>query len=448
MHDKTRNVLAFAIGALALFMHVPVRALDLQEAYQLALDSDAQYQAAIAAYDAALQSKPLARSGYLPQINLDAGYNRNRQVINSGSLALGRQGDPAWFNDYNYGLRLSQPIYRREAMVQMRQANASIDQALAELEAAEQDLIVRVATEYFGVLAATDNVTFSIAEKEAVERQLEQAKKRFEVGLIAITDVKEAQAQFDTAKADEIRAKNRLQNAYESLAVVTGVLRTDLFKLVEDIPLLRPDPDVIDEWVKRAKTDNRALAAARANVQVSRESVSLARAGRHPTLDLVADARETDVGAGSYFGERNTDDALVGLRFNLPIYTGGYNKANTRQAAAQLQAAQQQLIETDRRTVQQTRDAYLGVISGISQVEAFARAVESNEAALEATEAGFEVGTRTSVDVLIAVQRAAAALRDYASSRYTYILNGFSLKQSAGTLSPDDVLFVNRYLEQ
>jgi outer membrane protein len=441
-------LLALVLGALGLSVQLPANALDLQEAYELALNSDAQYQAAIATYEAAVQAKPLARSGYLPQINLDAGYNRNRQDINTSEFTPQREGETAYYNDYNYGLSLSQAIYRREAMLQMRQADASIDQALAELEAAEQDLIVRVATEYFGVLAANDNLTFTTAAKEAVARQLEQAKKRFEVGLIAITDVKEAQAQYDTAVADEIRAQNNLENAYESLAVVTGVRRTDLAKLIEDIPLLRPNPDEINAWVERAQTDNRSLAAARAAVEVAHDSVALARAGRHPTLDFVASAQRSDVGEGSFFGERNTDDALIGLQFNLPIYTGGFNQANTRQAAAELESAQQQLVETQRRTVQQTRDAYLGVISGISQVEAFARAVESNEAALEATEAGFEVGTRTSVDVLIAVQRAAGALRDYASSRYTYILNGFSLKQAAGTLAPDDVLFVNRYLEQ
>lgn len=443
----TRALLA---GLATALLHLDAAAgLDLREAYELALANDAQYQAAVAAYDAALQARPLARSGYLPQVNLSADYNANRREILSADSFLFQPGVQN-FNSTSAALSVSQAVYRREVLVQMRQADASIDQALAEVEAAEQDLIVRVATEYFGVLAAQDNLEFATAEKEAVARQLEQAQKRFEVGLIAITDVKEAKARFDTSSANEIRARNRLENAYESLRVVIGEMHRELASLAEDIPLVRPDPADVDAWVARALEANRSLSAARAAEEVARQSVSLAKSDYYPTLDVVGSYQysETDGQDPTRgLGDVEQEDGIIGLQLNVPLYLGGARGASVEQAAQRLNQAVQGQIEARRRTIQQTRDAYLGVILGIQQVEAFQSAVESNKAALEATEAGFEVGTRTSVDVLISVQSTAAALRDYAGARYQYILNGFALKQAAGTLAPQDVVFVNNYLE-
>ena len=417
-------------------------AADFQEIYQLALKQDATFQAAQHQYLAARETKPQARSFLLPQVTLGAGYERTSEKVK-------RSSQPTLDSDFNtttYGLNIGQVLFNRELFISLDQADTSVAQAEAQLEAARQNLIVRVAEAFFNVLAAEDTLRFSEAEKDAIGRQLEQAQKRFEVGLIAITDVKEAQADYDNAVASEIAARNALDIANSALSVLVGQSPGELNKLSERMPLVIPNPENADQWRDKALEQNLQLIATQLSTENARLEIKRARAGHYPTLDLTAGANETDIDGG-FFGARDTRDLSIGVELNLPIFSGGLVRSKTREAKAGFDEAQELLTQQRRDTAKQARDAYLNVISGISQVKALRRAVESNQAAAEATQAGFDVGTRTSVDVLIALRNLFSAEREHAIARYNYVVDTLRLKQAAGSLSVKDVSTINRWFD-
>lgn len=433
-------------GACLLLASPYTLAEDLWTVYQLALERDAQLQAAEAAYQAALEAKPQARSALLPQIAADASYSRSDRSID----ALGSSTDLEP-ETTQWGISLSQSVYRHDYWVAYRQADSRVAQAKAEVEAARQDLIVRVSEAYFNLLGAEDNLRFARAEKEAVARQLEQAQKRFEVGLIAITDVKESQARYDQAVASEIEAVNTLDNAREALQVITGKYIETAAPLSEDMPLAKPEPQDMQAWVDTALEQNLQLAAARYAAEAARQEVARQRAGHYPYLDLTA--RYSDSSADQFstiLGEYNADttDTTITLQATLPLFTGGYTSSRVREAQSGFQQAQSQLELQRRETVRQARASYLNVMADIASVQAFRRVLESNRTAAEATQAGFEVGTRTAVDVLLTLSNVYQGERDYASSRYQYVLNGLRLKQAAGTLSEEDIRQINRWIVQ
>jgi outer membrane protein len=268
-----------------------------------------------------------------------------------------------------------------------------------------QALILRVAETYFSILAAGDNVEFANAERTAIERQLEQAQKRFEVGLIAITDVQEAQARFDTAESEVILAENILENAFQSLVVITADTSINrLAPLGDDLTLTLPDPSIAEPWVLLALNNNLDLVAAQQDLNAARyERDKNARSG-YPTLDLTASYADNDVEGDEIRGDYDQDDVIVGLELQVPLYTGGRISAEQAEAESNFVSAKNTLLLQTRLARQQSRTAYLDVVSGISQVKARKQALESSNIALEATQAGFEVGTRTSVDVLISLQ--------------------------------------------
>ncbi|HEY5719769.1 MAG TPA: TolC family outer membrane protein, partial [Gammaproteobacteria bacterium] len=269
---------------------------------------------------------------------------------------------------------------------------------------------------------------------------------RFEVGLIAITDVHEAQARYDNVLFEEIRAQNDVDNAREALRVITAAYHGELADLAAELPLKRPEPGNIDDWVAAAQRDNLSLVAARHGVEVAREEIGIQRAAQLPTVDAIAAYAHSDDNADR-LGRGRLDSGRVGLELNLPLYTGGAIDSRARQAEARfLQASE--LLEQARRSVErQTRDAYRNVNAAISGVEALRQAVVSNQSALDATQAGFEVGTRTIVDVLDAQRDLFRAQRDYDLARYAYVLSTLTLQQAVGSLGGDDVEQVNRLLE-
>jgi outer membrane protein len=333
----------------------------------------------------------------------------------------------------------------------MEQSEALVAQAAANYEVAKQDLIIRTARAYFNVLGAQDNVAFTQAEKEAIGRQLEQSRERFNVGLIAITDVRESQASYDNAVANEIVARNTLRNSIEALRVIIGDPIDELVPLAETFPLLLPEPSDISQWQDMALDNNLSVKAAKFALTAAKENYEASRAGHYPSLNLrAAHAYDSSDGSsfGSAFGGADNTDSNIEGRLEIPIYQGGGVNSRTRQANAGVWSAQASVDEANRTTVQQIRDAYLGVEASVSSVKAFNQALISAKTSVEATEAGFEAGTRTSVDVLLVQGRQFEAERNYARSRYDYLLVLLELQRAAGSLTREDIWKMNEWLEK
>ncbi len=433
---------ALAATLACVLWTVPAQSSDLIQVFERAQQQDAELRAAEAEYRAILEARPLARSSILPQVSADAELGAFYSDPDIGSSVDGSRRE--------IGLRLNQSVFDRRNTIDLRQADLRIDQAAADLDAARQDLILRVAEAYFGVLVAQETLEFRRAEREAISRQLEQTQRRFEVGLIAITDVKEAQAQFDIAAAEEIAAENALNLAQERLAVITNRYYDRLAALGEVLEMVSPDPDDPREWVDAALQANQELRARRLATETAREQIARQRAEGLPTLGLAASVSDTGF-SGTGGGEQgrfiDSTDANIGLRLDIPLYTGGRVSALTREAREQFEAAQEALVLTERRTVETTRSSYLSVVANASRARALAQALESTRAAFESAEAGFEVGTRTQVDVLLALREVFRAERDYAEARYGYLLDTLRLQRAIGSLTVSDLQQINQFLE-
>jgi outer membrane protein len=435
-----RSLLVF----LGLVIPLPGFADDILSVYQLAVESDPQLQAAKAAYQATLEVIPQSRAALLPNLGATGVVTRDR--YHNRNPAAG-EPENTYATNKTFGAQLTQAIYQRESFLKLEQTDTVVAQSKAQLTAAEQDLILRVATRYFLVLGAQDNLAFVKGDKEAIGRTLDQAQQRFDVGLSAITDVLEAQARYDIAVSDEINAEKLLADAREALREVTGVEPGVLEVLQPEIPLIPPDPAVEEQWVTVATDQNPLLVAARAATETARQEIDIQRAGHYPTLDLTADYawRNNDFGGFGISQERN--DSSIGVQMTLPLYTGGLVSANTRQSQHQFTQAQETQVQQRRATERQARDYFRGVMTGISKVTALEQAVVSNEKALEAAEAGFDVGTRTIVDVLDTQRDLLSAKRDHARSRYDYLLDILRLKQAAGSLEENDLRLINALLQ-
>ena len=416
----------------------PLHAQDLLTVYELALENDAQLQIAEANYLAAIEALPQARSGRKPQVF----FNADATMVESDNSRLGDDSS----DSVGYGVSVSQALYDTETRGNVLSAEASTRAELARLQSVRQAVALRVAEAYFAILAAHDNVDFAYAERTAIERQLEQAQKRFEVGLIAITDVQEAKARFDSAEAQAILAENILENAYQALVVITGdpSIR-NLWRLESQLALTLPDPADANAWVEVALQNNRDLIAAREDLNAARFERDKRNRRGYLTLDLVASYEDRDTDS-DLLGDTQQEDLTVGIQLEIPLYTGGRISSEQAEAEAQLVSAQNNTLLQTRLASQRSRIAYLDVVSGISQVNALEQALESSNVALEATQAGFEVGTRTSVDVLVSLRETYRSQRDYASSRYEYLLNKLRLRQAAGTLALDDLIDINSLL--
>jgi outer membrane protein len=431
--------------AIALLVALPLgsgvaTSDDLVAVYELAGKNDPALKAARATRDATIEAEPIARAQLRPNVALNGDATYTNQDVKS-STAGGYNDD---FTSGNANLQLTHPLYRRDRDIQLEQAQDQVEQAAVDYSTAEQDLILRVSQAYFGVLSAQDTLAFAEAEKKAIARQLDQAKQRFEVGLIAITGVHEAQARYDQSRADEILARTNLENAIEALREITLEPSIPLAGLKRKIPMSRPQPDSLDEWTEIALANNPGVQSAKFDADIAKKQISLADAGDSPSVDLVGSYGLARSGAN--FGT-DANTGQIGLQLAVPLYTGGGVAASTRQARFRYEAAQE-VLEQRRRAVQtQVRNAYRGVVSSISRVSALQAARVSAKSALEATEAGFEVGTRTLVDVLDGQRDLFRARRDFAQSRYDYILNTLSLYQAAGTLDEEDVVVVNGWLK-
>lgn len=442
-------------GAIAI--STPVQASSLLEIYQQALQSDPQIHEAEARRMAALEAKPQARGVLLPQVSFGGSYTSSEfdgtsvEIDSDGSIGNLASASKSDTTQWQFTLR--QSLFRWDQLVNLRRADKTVTRAEAVREAAQQDLIVRVAQRYFDVLAAEDRLTSINANREAIARQLEQAKQRFEVGLIAITDVQESQAAYDQSVADEIGAKRTLATAREFLREITGEYVSDLDAPGDDFPLLDPNPASQASWVDLSLQQNLNLVASRLDERLARDEISFRRNGHYPTLELVATSGDRDVRAdrsfnGSPFIPADNDGRSdsIGLEFSIPLFAGGGTSSRVKEAVYLHRASREQLQRVTRATEREARDAYLGVLSEISRVKALEQAVASSRTALQATQAGYEVGTRTIVEVLNSQFALYAAITNFYQSRYEYILNALRLKQAAGTLQVQDLEQIDQWL--
>lgn len=420
-------------------------ALDLNEALQRAEQNDAELASALAEFNAAEQTSPISRAGLLPNIYVEAFVRDQNTEID---YATGTDDDID-SKTTGYSLNLDQVIYSKKLWDTLDASDALVAQAAATYEAARQNMIIRVADSYFAVLGAQDDLAFARAEEQSVARQLEQSQERFNVGLIAITDVHESQARYDSAVAQRILAENTLDNRKEALRVIIGDPVDELKPLQNELPLQKPDPENIQQWQDKALEQNLTLKAARYGVEAAREVYKSNFADHYPTLSLNAKRESSDADDGTFgSGQRDTDDTRLTLTLNVPIYSGGLTTAQSRQSAADAERAQARLDQQRRFTVQDIRTSYLGVQTAISTVNAFKQALISARTALEATQGGFEAGTRTNVDVLVVEGSLYDSERNYSRSRYDYLLSTLELKRASGSLNAIDINQINQWLEQ
>lgn len=421
------------------------QAQDLLQTLELALQRDPRLREAEATRNAVLEAKPQSVARLLPTLSITGELNRNSVLskFEESFLVFIAGARNVGFWDSAASINLTQPIYHHEYWVQLSQADNQIAEAEANYAAEQQNLMLRTARAYFDVLFAQDSHEFALAEQRAIERQLEQAKARFEVGLIAITDVHEAQAGYDQARANVIQAENQVDNAREALQEIIGEFDISLARLIEDVPLKGPEPENIEDWSDLAQQSNLGIIAAENRSLVAKKDIDLQFAGHLPSMDLIGAAGFTDNNRPRGIP---TEYQVIGMQVNVPMFAGGGVNSRVRQARHEYEAAQENLDGVRRAVKRQVKDAYRGILSAISQVEALRAAVVSSQSAVEASEAGLEVGTRTMVDVLTEQRNLFRAKRDYARARYDYIINSLALKQAAGTLNPGDLAIVNQWL--
>jgi outer membrane protein len=430
---------------LLLTLATGARANDLLHIWNLALQFDPHLREAQAIRDATREARPQSIARLLPKLTVTGELNRNSVLskFRSPQLEFIAGARNVGFWDSTVEVRLIQPVYHHELWVQLGQADNQIAQAEANYAAEQQNLMLRTAQAYFNVLLAQDTLEFATAEQQAIGRQLEQAKARFNAGLIPITDVHEAQAGYDESRANAIQAANDLENAQEALREIVGEYSGDLYGLVPDVPLDMPRPENIDEWDAEAQQNNLAIIAAENAAEAARKNIDLQFAGHLPSLDLVGSAGFTDTNRPRGIP---TEYQQIGMQVNVPLFSGGGVNSQVRQAQHEFEASQERLDAQRRATRRQVKDAFRGIRTAISQVAALKAAVVSAQSAVAAIEAGFRVGTRTMVDVLIEQRNLFRTLRDYAKTRYDYLINSLALKQAASSLLPEDLARINQWL--
>lgn len=447
--------------ALALAATGSAGAADLMQAYELARQSDPQLSAAESQRLATGEGVNQNRSSLLPQANASAGFGDSSGKSSrftftedaDGGILFGQEVSRSESRSRSWSVDLQQSLYDHSNYTRLRASRARASGADADYDAAVDGLALRVSQAYFTTLTAVDSLVFARADERAVKRQLDQAEQRFEVGLTAITDVHEARARYDGSRAAAINAENALDDAREALAEITGQYLQNLSGLDENFSPGMPEPASLDQWVQTALNENPVLRSRALAMEASEHDIATARAAHLPTLGLTA-RRSGGPSWGDAFLANGlqrptgseTLGSSIGVNLNIPLYTGGRVQSQVRQAVHTRDASEDRLEQERRAVTRQTRNAYRAVVAGISEIEARRQALVSARSALEATEAGFEVGTRTIVDVLLSQQVLTSAQRDYSNARHNFLVNGLALKQSAGVIDVKDIAAVNRLL--
>lgn len=441
---RTRSVLGrAALAALFSFAAAGAQAQNLVELYESARSFDASYLSARSQFDANLARAEQARAGILPQAGLSAGANW-------GNVDTAGMGSSRSVNNQNVTLSASQPLYRPANTLAYEQGQLSVDVARAQLEAAEQDLVLRTTAAYFDVLAAIDTLAFVQAQKSAVSEQLASAKRNFEVGTTTITDSREAQARFDLVLAQEIAAENDLRVKRLALDQLVGKNGVTPRPLAVPVALPAVSPADPEAWVAQAETAHPTILQATRGLEIAKLETRKAEAGHKPTLDLVGQYQVAR-GPSTAFptaGNVRTNTASVGVQFNMPLFAGYAIQNRVKETLALEEKARTDLEAARRGVTQATRSAYFGVLSGQGQVKALEAAEASSQSALEANQLGYQVGVRINIDVLNAQSQLFQTKRDLAQARYNVLLGQLRLKQASGQLTPQDLQAINALLAQ
>lgn len=427
----------------ALNVSMQAQADDLLHIFELAAQNDAQVREARERFEANHTLLDQGRSQLLPSIQLQGQTARNTNAP-AEFYSYG-----AGFNSHGWGLNLNQNLVNMEAWYAFQSAKKSDMANATNLAIAEQDLIVRIATAYFDVLRSQDNLEAFRAEEEAAQQVLQQTEQRFEVGLNAtVTDVFEGQTNYDLSRVQRLVEENNLAQRIEALELLTGQSHAMLESLDEEFPVEGAQPADLEAWESTASSNNLSVKAAEYNFAASQEDARSARARYLPTLSVGANYsyNAESVNPFSFFPGQANERAAISLSLTIPLYQGGLTSARKRQAYHNRNATEELLLFTRRDAVQNIRNAYRSVQTDVVTVAARQQAIVSATSALEAVQVGAEVGTRNTVDVVLAQRTLYQALRDYANARYNYVINTLNLKRSAGTLSPQDIVELNNWL--
>ncbi len=444
---KKRLSMALTLTIAASFSSFG-QAETLAEVYSLALENDHQLKADHAAYLASKENYKVGLASLLPQINASYDYTDLTEDKTNNLSADNFNATSSEQTQTGWTVTLSQPIFNMASWFGYQQGKAVSAQAEAQYSADQQSLIVRVADAYFNALRSVDNLETATAEEKALSHQLEQTRQRFDVGLTAITDVHEAQAAYDTAVASKLGAQGNLGISFEALEVLTGRSHEEIAPMLENFPIVSPEPAGRHEWVEFALQNNYALKTAKLSAESARQNARAKKAGHYPTLTANARLKETDEdGAFGTPFDTSSESDFVGLSLSVPIYSGGRTSAQRRQAYQQQMQAQELYNKTQRDIIQSARSLHLTVATDVAQVKARKQTTVSSRSALEATQAGYEVGTRNLVDVLIAQRSLYTAQRNYDNARYDYVISMLKLKEVAGNLSPEDMHQLTQWLD-
>lgn len=425
-----------------------VHATDLMDIYQQALENDPVFKNAYDTYMANAEAIPQARAALLPQLTLSG--QGNRSYFEYNSLVFGAANQT--YNAAIWQVTASQALFNYQSWAKVRQAKAYVKAAQATFNDSAQDLILRTAKAYFDVLYAQDTLNFAEAKKRANKRQYQQATQRFQVGLDAITSVYEAKAAYDQSKATVIAARNNKINQYENLRKLTNHVYEALAPLRDSkIPLVKPEPNNVDVWVDTGLKQNYKLFAAKYNLEVARENVKALSAGNWPTLAIQGNSSQTFNQLGGIPDNnpllpKSQKQANIALALNFPVFQGGLVRSQTRQAQHNFRGSSEQVEQAYRNVVVNSRIAFNTIIDGISKVKADRQTIISQQNSLESTEAQFEVGTRTMVDVVNAQQRLFEAQQQLANDQYNLINSVLTLKYLSGSLNVNDLEQINSWL--
>lgn len=430
---------------LGLSMHS--YATDLMEIYQQALENDTVFKNSYDTYMANAEAIPQARSALLPQVTVSGQASLNSQHANDGIFTISDD----YYNVTFWRVTASQALFNYESWRRVRQAKAYVKAAQATFNDAAQDLILRTAKAYFDVLYAQDTLNFAEAKKRANKHQYDQAQQRFQVGLNAITAVYEAKAAYDQSIATVIASRNNKINQYENLRKLTNRASTSLAPLRDNkIPLIKPDPNNADEWVNTGLRQNYKLFAAKYNLEVARENMKALSAGNWPTIELQGNTLQTHNQVSAHDNNpllpQNQTQSNFALALNFPVFQGGLVHSQTRQAQYNFQGSSEQMEQVYRNVIVNSRIAFNTITDGISKVKADRQTIISQKNSLESTEAQFEVGTRTMVDVVSAQQRLFEAQQQLANDQYILINSVLTLKYLAGSLNVNDLALINSWL--
>ena len=436
----------FLIAAVAFLAPQLAVADSLVDIYESALKNDPVLRAARATFNADREGKNISRAALLPQLAISGEYKESETNDSSPLIGIGGTIDS---DGTSYRASLTQAIFDMPSWYRFQGSKSLSESARAQFAADQQSLIIRVSDAYFNVLRAYDNMQTRNAEERAIQRQLEQTRERFEVGLLPVTDVHEAQAVYDDAVVNSLEAQGALNIAFEQLQVLTGEDHNVLAGLAEKFEATNPTPLSNNEWVDFAIGNNYPLKVAKLGKDAAYNNAKAAAAARLPKVTGSATYFDSDADIldnGAPF-DRQQDGNSFSISVTMPIWLGGSLDAQRRQAKQRSIASDEGFIATKRNTVQAARSLYQLVLTNTARVKARAQSIISADSALQATQAGYEVGTRNIVDVLVAQRTVFQARRNFANARYDYILSMMGLKEVAGQLSPDDVYELNAWLD-